>query len=128
MPKIAKELSSLEVKRLRHSGEGAGETVAVGGVSGLLMQLLPLGGKSWLLLVMVGGKRREIGIGGYPDVTLAQARERARAAKEMIRQGIDPAEDRKLMWSQLVAALNRGLTFTDAVDRYLGAKLATVFT
>ncbi len=123
MPRAAKELSPLEVKRLKHSGEGAGETVAVGGVSGLVMQLLPSGGKTWLLRVMVGGKRREIGLGGYPDVTLAQARERAREIKDMIRQGIDPVEDRKAKRSALAAAQRRGMTFADAVDKALAAKL-----
>lgn len=123
MPRTARELSPLEVKRLRHSGEGAGETVAVGGVSGLVMQLLPSGGRTWILRVMVGGKRREIGLGGYPDVTLAHARERAREIKGMIRQGVDPVEDRKAKRSALAAAQRRGMTFADAVDNALAAKL-----
>ncbi|MBT9246651.1 integrase arm-type DNA-binding domain-containing protein [Gemmobacter fulvus] len=123
MPKIAAELGPLDVKRLKHSGTGAGETVAVGGVSGLVMQLLPSGGKTWLLRAMVGGKRREIGIGGYPDVTLAQARERARDIKDLIRQGVDPVEDRKAKRSALIAARRRSMTFADAVDKALAAKL-----
>ena len=80
MPRQAKELSAVEVKRLEHPGKGRNATFSVGGVSGLLLQITPNGGRTWLLRVMVGEKRREIGLGGFPDVTLAQARDRARGA------------------------------------------------
>ena len=123
MPKLAKELSPLEVKRLAHPGRGQNVTFAVGGVNGLLLQITPTGSRTWILRTLVGGKRREIGLGGYPDATLAQARERAREAKDMIRTGIDPVEDRKAKRAALAATRSRGLTFKDAVDRYLAAKL-----
>lgn len=123
MPKVAKELSPLEVKRLTHPGSGHNVTFAVGGVKGLLLQITPTGGRTWILRTLVGDKRREIGLGGYPDATLAQARERAREAKDMIRAGIDPVEDRKAKRAALAAARSRGLTFKDAVDRYLATKL-----
>jgi integrase len=71
---------------------------------------------------MVGGRRREIGLGGFPEIPLSMARDRARAAKDAIRRGIDPVEERKAARAALVAARRRGLTFTDAVDRYLAAK------
>lgn len=95
----------------------------VGGVSGLNLQVTPNGGRTWLLRVTVGTKRREIGLGGYPDITLSQARERAREAKEHIRGGIDPVERRKAARASLVAAQRRGMLFADAVDQYLAAKL-----
>lgn len=71
----------------------------------------------------MGNKRREIGLGGYPDVPLADAVRRAREAKEKIRNGIDPVEERKAARAALAAAQRRGLTFAVAVDRYLAAKL-----
>ena len=123
MPRLARELSALDVKRLQHPGRGRNVTYAVGGVNGLLLQVTPTGGRTWLLRVVVGAKRREIGLGGYPDVTLAQARERARAAKDEIRDGIDPVEARKAVRAALTAAQRRGLTFAQAVDRALEARL-----
>lgn len=123
MPRIAKELSSLEVKRLEHPGTGKNVTFAVGGVAGLILQITPNGGRSWLLRMKVGDKRREIGLGGYPTVTLAQAREKAREAREKVEKGIDPAVERKAAKQALAAAQRRNLTFSDAVDRYLDAKL-----
>lgn len=123
MPRVARELSALDVKRLQHPGRGRNATFPVGGVSGLALQITPNGGRSWLLRVQVGGKRREIGLGGYPDVTLAGARERAREAKDKIRNGIDPVEERRAMRAALATARARGLTFEEATDRYLAAKL-----
>ena len=123
MPRVAKELSHLEVKRLQHPGVGGNVTFAVGGVSGLLLQITPKGGRTWLLRASVGGRRREIGLGGFPDVTLAQARERARTAKDKIRSGVDPVEERKAARSALAAAQRRGLSFAKAVEEYLAAKL-----
>ncbi|AWC21797.1 Prophage CP4-57 integrase [Aminobacter sp. MSH1] len=98
-------------------------TFAVGNVAGLLLQATPSGARTWILRVLVGGKRREIGLGGYPDVTLADAVRIAREAKDKIRQGIDPIEERKAARAALAAQQARGLTFNDAVDRYLAAKL-----
>lgn len=123
MPRVAKELSALEVKRLKHTGASGNATFAVGGVSGLLLQIAPSGGRTWLLRVTVGKQRREIGLGGYPEVSLATARERARETKEKIRSGIDPVEERKAVRAALDAAQRSGLMFRDAVDRYLEAKL-----
>lgn len=123
MPRVAKELSALDVKRLQHPGAGGNVTFAVGGVSGLLLQITPNNGRTWLLRVTVGGKRREIGLGGFPDVTLAQARERARETKDQIRKGIDPVEERKAARAALTAARHRGLTFSEAVESCLTSKL-----
>lgn len=123
MPRAAKELSALDVKRLQHPGKGRNVTYAVGGVSGLVLQITPASSRTWLLRTLVGEKRREIGLGGFPDVTLAMARERAREAKDQIRRGVDPVEEKKVVRAMLIAAQRRGLLFSDAVDKYLAAKL-----
>ncbi|MBO9445725.1 tyrosine-type recombinase/integrase [Ruegeria sp. R14_0] len=117
-------MTAIEVKRLGHpSGQGTNKTFAVGGVSGLLIQVTPNDAKTWLLRTTVGTKRREFGLGGYPEVGLASAKERARELKEKIRKGVDPSEERKARKSELLAAQRRGLTFEEAVDGCLAAKL-----
>jgi len=123
MPKVAQELTALEVKRLAHPGGNRNVLVSVGGVPGLHMQLTPNGGRTWVLRVTVGMLRRDIGLGGFPGVTLAQARDKAREMRDKIERGIDPVEERKAIKAALVAAQRRGLTFKDAVDRALAAKL-----
>lgn len=123
MPRLAKPLSALEVKRLHHPGEGGNVTFTVGEVSGLLLQITPSGSRSWLLRVTVGGRRREMGLGPYPEVTLASARERARELKDKVRRGIDPIEEGRALRAQLVARQKRNKTFADAVDDFLSGKL-----
>lgn len=123
MPRIARELSALEIKRLVHSGAGGLMTVAVGGVSGLMLQFTPAGGRSWLLRASVGGRRREMGLGSYPEVSLAQARDTAREFKDKIRQGIDPVEERSAARAELVVQRMRNMRFADAVEKCLAAKL-----
>lgn len=122
MPKRAKELSAVEVKRL---GPGVHN---VGGVAGLLMQVTDSGAKSWLLRVRIGDKRRELGLGPYPEVGLARAREKAAETKEAIRNGIDPIEERKAARAALRAAQRKGLTFGKAFDKYCAKKLPELQT
>lgn len=86
--------------------------------------MTPSGARSWILRCVVGDKRRHIGLGGYPEITLAQSREHAREARNLIRQGVDPVADKRERRAKLVAQQRKGLTFRQAVDRYLDAKLA----
>lgn len=125
MPRRARELSALDVRRLAHpnNDQTRSATFAVGGVPGLQMQISRTGSKSWIMRSIVGQKRREIGLGSYPEVLLADARDRAREARNMIRQGVDPVEHRKANRANLVAAQKRGLTFAAAMDKFLLVKL-----
>lgn len=123
MPRVAKELGPLDVKRAIHDGGKRNTMLPVGGVAGLYLQVTPNGGKTWVLRAALAGKRAEMGLGGFPTVTLAQAREKAREARDKIDQGIDPLAERKAARAALVAAARRGLTFTDAMNRYLDAKM-----
>lgn len=61
---------------------------------GLLLEVSPTGAKVWLCRVTVYGKRRDIGLGGYPAVSLKAARDAARTAREKAKAGTDPQEDR----------------------------------
>src|SRR5687767_12498536 len=90
MPKLAKELTAVEVRRLNTPG-----LHAVGEVAGLRLMVKATGARSWVLKTMVGARRAELGLGGYPTVTLAQARDRARDALDQIRKGVDPAAERR---------------------------------
>jgi len=115
----SKELSALEVSRLSEAGYHH-----IGGVAGLVLQVTKSGTRSWLLRVLVGGKRREIGLGGYPDVTLAGAREAARTLREKIKAGIDPVAERQAARSALAAAVASSITFKQAAEKYIAANEA----
>lgn len=117
MPKIAKELSAIEVSRLAAPGFHP-----VGGVPGLAMQISATGARSWVLRVKVGSKRRDMGLGAFPGVTLAQAREKARDARRAIDSGIDPILERQRAQSALLAEQASAVTFGDAAAAYISAK------
>ena len=57
---------------------------------GLALVIGKRGGKSWVLRTVVRGKRRDIGLGGVSWVSLAEAREKARVARKVAREGGDP--------------------------------------
>jgi len=64
MPKIAKELSALDIKRLNKPGRHA-----VGYISGLLIDVKESGAKSWMLRTIIGNRRCSIGLGPYPEIS-----------------------------------------------------------
>ena len=66
-----------------------------GGGLGLFLYVKPNGARSWVQRIVVHGKRRELGLGSPPVVTLAKAREAALENKRMAFEGTDPLRARK---------------------------------
>jgi integrase len=60
-----------------------------------------------------------MGLGGYPAVSLAKARDKAREARELIRQGVDPIERQRAAQSALRAAVASALTFEQTAKAYM---------
>jgi hypothetical protein len=50
------------------------------------------GAKSWVFRFQLDGKRRDMGLGPYPDISLAEARRRAAEHRNRCRDGIDPID------------------------------------
>lgn len=115
MPKIARQLSAIEVGRLNSPGLHAVS-------SGLYLQITPSGARSWILRAVIGTKRRDMGLGGYPATTLAQAREKARQARDRIEAGGDPILERERAQSLLKASQANAITFTEAAKRLMEAR------
>lgn len=49
----------------------------------------------WILRLAVVGRRREMGLGRWPDVSIAEARDRAAQARKILREGLDPIVERE---------------------------------
>jgi integrase len=114
MPRKAKELSPLEVRRLVSPGRWS-----VGGVDGLALQVTASGARSWVLRLAVAGKQREMGLGSFPTVTLASAREKARAFREQVAQGADPIASRQAVVSATAADRLAQKTFAEVAAQYI---------
>lgn len=86
-----------------------------GGGLGLYLRVEPNGSRFWVQRIAVNGKRRELGLGSPPVVSLAEARDAALQNKKLVRQGIDPLAEKQKRQSMI--------TFAQAVEQYLQAKL-----
>lgn len=117
MPKKAKELTAIEVSRLKAPG-----FVSVGAPAGLALQITPTGVRSWILRAKVGERRRDIGLGAYPGVTLAEARKRGQETRDAIGQGVDPIAQKKAAKSALAAAQAKVVSFDEAARGFIAAK------
>ena len=115
MPRKPNSLSALEVRRLTKPGMHT-----VGEVPGLYLNVSTTGAQSWILRIMIGKKRREIGLGGYPEVGLADARTTAREMRKAVSEGRDPLEERR----EARAALKQRvvLTFRQAAETFFEEK------
>jgi integrase len=112
----AKEMGALTISRITKRGFHS-----VGGVAGLMLQVQHSNARSWVLRATVGSKRRDMGLGGYPDVTLAGARDAARDARALIDKGIDPIEHRRAAKAALCAAQGKAITFKACAEAYISA-------
>lgn len=64
--------------------------------AGLCLIITPKGSKYFRFDYSFNGKRKSISFGTYPDTSLKEARDRRAEAKELIKDGVDPAQKRKI--------------------------------
>ncbi len=81
---------------------------------GLRLVVSPSGARKWVLRITVAGRRREMGLGSYPEVGLAKAREKAGDARKLVAEGQDPIAARRV-------EPERTPTFTTCAARYIRA-------
>ena len=77
--------------------------------NGLYLEVKPSGTRSWVQRLVVRGRRRELGLGGFPLVSLKEARALAVANRKVARSGGDPLAEKQRA---------RGMpTFAEATER-----------
>jgi integrase len=106
------KLTPLAVRRLSTPGLHAD-----GG--GLYLRVSPTGARSWILIVHLGGRRREMGLGSVRTYTLADARERARECRKLVDKGIDPITHRSAEVAANEAAQAARKTFKECATDYM---------
>ncbi len=81
---------------------------------GLRLVVSKSGAKKWVLRYTINGKRREMGQGSYPDVSLGDARAKASECRQQVSAGIDPIDARQVDSEKIP-------TFTACAARYIRA-------
>jgi integrase len=111
---MAKEkLTALKVKNLGPGMHGDGD--------GLWLHVVTAGRRSWLFRYQRHGKARAMGLGGFPAVSLADARGKAEAARRLLAAGIDPIDQREAARQAEAAELAQATTFAEAARAYIEA-------
>jgi integrase len=88
---------------------------------GLCLQISRNGSKSWIFRYRMGPRRRYCGLGSVVDVTLAQARERAAAARLMLENNQDPITTKRGRRAAATRTIARAMTFAACANAYIDA-------
>jgi integrase len=114
MAKATKELTAKRVGRLNQPGRYHDPEHR-----GLYLQVGPTGTKSWLLRYEHGGRERWMGLGSIKDFSLKEARERARAKRQLLADGVDPIDAKIAAKDLAVKEARERLTFKQATEKFL---------
>lgn len=109
-------LSALEVSKAKTPGY-------YGDGGGLWLQISAFGTKSWVFRFKspLTGKPREMGLGDIRTYSLAEARQRATQARQLVNDGRDPIEERKQARRQTKEEASRIKTFRECASAYIEA-------
>lgn len=111
MPRETNKLSALSLSRLKPGRYCDG--------LGLWLQVSDAGTKAWLFRYTRHGRARQMGLGALHTVSLSEARERARQARQLLLDGVDPIEAKREKRDEAKAATSERMLFRDAVKRFL---------
>lgn len=88
---------------------------------GLYLQVAPAGSKSWIFRFSLTGKRREMGLGPFPAISLAAARGEAAKARTLVKAGKDPIGTRDAEAAEKRLQEARGIKWEDALEQFMAA-------
>jgi integrase len=85
----------------------------------LYLRVQENGSRSWQLRYEINGRERIMGLGSCADFTLEEARERARLARQLLADGIDPLDKAHEARAQQAKAAAKLISFEECANRYL---------
>lgn len=83
------------INRLTSKGANAAVPGKYADGGGLWLHKRKDGGAQWFLRVHIHGRRREMGLGPFPEVSIKEARNEAKRWRALVRQGLDPIKERE---------------------------------
>jgi integrase len=110
-------LTAIKVQRIKRPGYHAD-----GG--GLWLQVSRAGGKSWVFTYSVRARAREMGLGSASRVSLAEARDERDRCNRLLRDHVDPIEERKRRRAESALTNAKSITFSEAAAVYIATHRA----
>jgi integrase len=117
MARALNRLTALRAARLKQPGKHADG-------AGLYLQIAPGGSCAWVFRFMLDGREREMGLGPFPAVSLARAREKAQEARALKADGNDPIDRKRAVRAAARRASAQAVTFESAATRFVAAHRA----
>src|SRR5713101_1772935 len=111
MPKMAKPLTALSIRRAKPGYIADG--------NGLYLQVTDAGARSWIYRYALHRRRREMGLGPFPAISIATARNLAAEARSRALTGSDPIDARDAERARKRLEGARSITFTQAAEQFL---------
>ena len=117
---MKRQIGKLSPAGVRHAAKPG----LYGDGAGLWLNVGPNGSKSWVFRFMLGGRAREMGLGPLHTIGLAEARERARAARRLCLHGLDPIDRKHAERDARRLAAASAVTFEACAAKYIAANRA----
>ncbi len=77
------------------------------------------GAKSWVFRFQLDGKRRDMGLGPFPDISLAEARAKATEHRKQRHEGVDPLDARASQRQAQRVSVAKGRTFRECAVEFI---------
>lgn len=117
MARTTGKLTALKAQRLTAAGMHADG-------DGLYLQITGAGAKSWIYRFSLAGRAREMGLGPFSALGLAEARDEAEKCRRLRNDGVDPIEARKARRTDDLVAAAKAVTFSDAATQFIASHKA----
>jgi len=103
------KLNQLQVQNQKKPGlYGDGE--------GLYLKVTPTGTKSWVYRYGINGKKTKMGLGAFPDISLADVRVKADQCRKVKGEGGDPKTHRDTVKRQIKTDIAKAKTFKECAE------------
>lgn len=114
MPRAIHRLTSVKISNAKTPG-----LIADGG--GLYFRVASGGSRGWIFRFQRNGRTRDAGLGSYPAVGLAKARERAARHRQSLAAGVDPIEAGHAQRLETERRAARAITFSQCAENFISS-------
>jgi integrase len=125
-PRTVERLNALALEKVRADKSRLSQTPGLlNDGRGLCLRVKSATTRSWVYRYMVNGASREMGLGAYPDISLADARTLVAEARRLRAMGKDPIAERDAQRARERVEAAKAVTFRQCAEKYIAAHRAS---